>query len=63
MPDDKSKTIKKKEYEKPELRSIELAADEVLAVGCKLRQPSAGPPNVGNRKSCIVPSSCFAEGS
>jgi hypothetical protein len=26
---------KKREYEKPVLRAIELAADEVLAVGCK----------------------------
>ncbi len=26
---------KKKEYEKPKLRTIELAAEEVLAVGCK----------------------------
>jgi len=27
---------KKKEYEKPKLRTIELAAEEVLAAGCKL---------------------------
>ena len=26
----------KKEYEKPKLRTIELAAEEVLAAGCKL---------------------------
>jgi hypothetical protein len=62
MSDDNSKTIKK-QYKKPELRSIELAADEVLAVGCKLRKPSAGSANFGNRKSCIVPRSCFAPGS
>lgn len=30
--DDKDK---RREYEKPELRSIDLAADEVMAVGCK----------------------------
>lgn len=27
---------KKREYEKPRLRTIELAAEEVLAAGCKL---------------------------
>ena len=27
---------KKKAYEKPKLRTIELAAEEVLAAGCKL---------------------------
>jgi hypothetical protein len=63
MPDDKSKAPGKKEYNKPELRTIKLAADEVLAVGCKLKKPDAGAPNFGNRKSCIVPRSCFAPGS
>ena len=63
MSDDKSKTPQKKEYIKPELRTLKLAADEVLAVGCKLRQPQAGPPNFGNRWPCIVPRSCFAPGS
>lgn len=33
-PDDK-KTTKKPAYEKPQLRVVELAAEEVLAVGCK----------------------------
>ncbi|MBT7087076.1 MAG: hypothetical protein HN931_12980, partial [Desulfobacterales bacterium] len=47
MPDDKSKAPGKKEYNKPELRTIKLAADEVLAVGCKLKKPDAGAPNFG----------------
>jgi hypothetical protein len=41
-----SKKIKKA-YESPALRVIELAADEVLAVGCKNRSgnaPGGGPP-------------------
>ena len=63
MPDDKFKTPQKKEYKKPELRTIKLAADEVLAVGCKLKKSNGGAPNFGNRKSCIRPRSCFAPGS
>ena len=37
----KKDTINKKEkqpYEKPVIRTIELVADEVLAVGCKVRR-------------------------
>lgn len=36
------KKIKKQPYEKPDLRKIELAAEEVLAPGCKLKHTS-GP--------------------
>jgi len=32
---DSKKVREKKTYEKPRLRTIELAAEEVLAVGCK----------------------------
>ena len=49
-------------YEKPALRTIELAADEVLAVGCKHKPP--GPRAFGNvAPACIVPRQCFANGS
>ncbi len=41
------------------LRTIELVADEVLAVGCKANHT----PNVGNKKHCHAPSSCFKKGS
>jgi hypothetical protein len=34
--DQKNKNIGKKPYEKPRLRIIELAAEEVLSAGCKL---------------------------
>jgi hypothetical protein len=38
----------KRQYEKPALRAIELAAEEVLAVGCKTissgSAPGGGPP-------------------
>ena len=34
---------KKEKYEKPQLRVIELKADEVLAVGCKLSGGPGGP--------------------
>ncbi len=36
MKDGKNQEEKKKTYEKPRLRIIELAAEEVLAAGCKL---------------------------
>jgi hypothetical protein len=36
MPHDK-KEKKREKYEKPKLRTIELAAEEVLTVGCKTR--------------------------
>jgi hypothetical protein len=36
MKDGKNQEEKKKTYEKPRLRIIELAAEEVLASGCKL---------------------------
>lgn len=32
----------KKSYEKPKLRTIELAAEEILALGCKIAQGQAG---------------------
>ena len=34
----------KKRYEKPELRTVSLVAEEVMAVGCKL---GSGPGPVG----------------
>ena len=47
----------KKSYEKPVLRSIELAAEEVLAVGCKMVQmPASGRPTCNSRP-------CAAKGS
>ena len=33
----------KERYEKPELSTIELKAEEVLGVGCKMLTPAAGP--------------------
>ena len=36
MQTDQKEEKKKRMYEKPRLRTIELAAEEVLAVGCKL---------------------------
>ncbi len=48
----------KQPYEKPRLRAIDLAAEEVLAVGCKLDGGPGGPIGA----SCTA-SSCFAAGS
>lgn len=44
-------------YEKPTLRTINLVAEEVMAVGCKL--PSGSGPAPG---ACSVPM-CFSPGS
>ena len=47
-----------KTYEQPLLRTIDLVAEEVLAVGCKLAGGPGGPIGA----SCTA-SSCFAAGS
>ena len=52
-------TVKpKRPYHKPQLRTIKLAADEVLAKGCKMATPSAGFLNTG----CLA-GGCFNNGS
>jgi len=54
----------KQEYTKPKLTAIELAADEILAVGCKLTTGigSGGTSNVGNPTSCTL-TGCVGPGS
>ncbi len=47
----------KRVYKKPMLRTIELAAEEVLAVGCKIA--SGGGPIT----ACVIVDQCFASGS
>jgi hypothetical protein len=59
MKSDKDKEKAKQTYQKPKLRTIELAAEEVLAVGCKL---VSGGSNFGSPTTCNVPS-CSVEGS
>lgn len=53
MKDEVSVSKTKEPYEKPRLRKIELAAEEVLAVGCKLQgsgsAPLGPPPCVSNK--------------
>ncbi len=52
----------KRFYEKPVLRIIELAAEEVLAVGCKTQQ--VGTSGFGNGKAiCTFPRQCYGPGS
>lgn len=53
------KEPEKSSYEKPQLNIIELAAEEVLAVGCKM---PAGPRNVG-QPSCGIGARCSTRGS
>jgi hypothetical protein len=56
---DSAKTTDKKAYEKPQIRIIELAADEILAAGCKTNSAS---PAVGGGVTCAV-RGCAAIGS
>ncbi len=45
----------KQPYEKPELIAIDLAAEEVLAVGCKLAGGSGGPiPPTCTTSNCVT---------
>lgn len=58
MQPDETKEKKKQTYEKPRLRTIELAAEEVLGVGCKL----ASSGFAFDQTPC-TPGPCSAEGS
>lgn len=60
MSENSDKKSGKKPYKKPELRAIELVADEVLAVGCKVR---GGTSAFGNKSTCVSPTTCFSQGS
>ncbi len=53
------KGARKRAYEKPKLRTIELVAEEVLAEGCKLSSGALGP--VGD--SCVSQPKCYKLGS
>jgi len=61
MQDNSDSKDPKKPYEKPVLRTIELAADEVLAVGCKVKKGQSGFNNRPN--SCLHPRTCYGRGS
>ena len=45
-------------YEKPTLRTIDLVAEEVLSVGCKMAIAPGGPVGA----TCTA-ASCFSDGS
>ena len=55
------KKEKKQPYEKPCLRVIDLAAEEVLAVGCKANSGQKGFGNKAN--SCTFVRNCLAAGT
>ena len=58
---DQQTNQKRKAYEKPNIRVIELAADEVLAAGCKMS--TTGISNYGNSSRCTLPATCYNPGS
>jgi hypothetical protein len=49
---------RKEPYQKPKLTTIELKAEEVLAVGCKSAMQGGQQPG-----SCIAPGPCVKPGS
>ncbi len=51
----------KKEYKKPRLRTIELAAEEVLGTGCK--SPSDAPLTPAAPPNCLAGAPCSGIGS
>ena len=55
---DKKQNKNKKDYQKPEIQVIDLAADEVLAIGCKTTT-SVGYSAI----TCFNPSQCSGPGS
>lgn len=61
MSKEKSRAGEKLAYEKPVLRTIELVAEEVLVVGCKLATGANGFSNPG--PSCTLPVRCSGVGS
>jgi len=58
MDPDKDIEKTKKRYQKPRLRTIELAAEEVLAIGCK----TVGSPAPTSIISCMT-LGCAGDGS
>lgn len=55
------KTTDRRPYAPPQLRVIELVADEVLAAGCKLNTGGSGP--LASNATCTTPSQCYVPGS
>ena len=58
MKAENDKELSKRQYKKPRLRIIELAADEVLAANCKIVDPNQfnpGFPACGIAQGCAGP--------
>ena len=55
------KKKKRKVYEKPRLRTINLEAEEVLAVGCKIA--SGGTTGIVDQPQCGINIGCATAGS
>lgn len=62
MPSNNDKNTRRP-YEAPRLKVIELVADEVLAIGCKLS--GSGQTAFGNTiyNQCLLPRRCYNPGS
>ena len=50
----------KKTYQKPELQTIDLAADEVMAIGCKT---NTSPGSTPGGATCVLGTPCGGPGS
>ena len=53
------KPVEKKPYAKPAIHRVELHPEESLAAGCKTMSIGGSLPG----DSCLLPASCFADGS
>lgn len=61
MNDTNNESVSKLTYTPPRLREIELVAEEVLSVGCKMA--NSGMPNAQFTVSCGIMNNCAGEGS
>lgn len=53
-------TKERKPYRKPQVKQIELVAEEQVLGGCKAL---VGDANPGNTAGCVTPTSCVEEGT
>lgn len=60
MKSEQDKEQTKQPYEKPKLRTIELVAEEVLGIGCKM---AGGGPNYGLSTNCGLSMTCATDAS
>ena len=61
MIENKNQSSKLKKYEKPKLRVIKLAAEEVLSTGCKVNEATVGTITLCSNSA--IPGTCGTLGT